>query len=64
MDLDTFCGLPVTEQSQLINQKTTAKTPFYLERLQTAIENNSLMPLVFLDERLVKIYDNIKNKTK
>ena len=60
MDLDTFCGLPVTEQSQLINQKTTAKTPFYLERLHTAIENNSLMPLVFLDERLVKIYDKIK----
>lgn len=60
MDLDTFCGLSVTEQAQLINQKTNSQTPFYLERLQTAIENESLMPLMFQDERLVKIYDNIK----
>ena len=60
MELDTFCQLPVDEQKVIIQQKTTVKTPFYLERLQTAIETNSLMPLVFLDERLVKIYDNIK----
>ena len=61
MNLETFLSMPVSDQAKLIKQPIRSTTPFWMERLNTALLKNSPNALAFLDERLVTIYNNLKS---
>ena len=63
MNIDNFYRLSPDQQFDIIAEKNP-KEPFYIERLRTAIQTNNPLTICFLDNRLIDIYNNIKNYLK
>lgn len=58
MDLNKFLTLPISEKKQIVGQQQSTKTPFWLERLKTAVETRSPL-VVFFSKELTQEYWNI-----
>ena len=63
MNIENFYRLSPDQQFDIIAEKNP-KEPFYIERLRTAIQTNNPLTICFLDNRLIDIYNNIKNYPK
>lgn len=66
MDLMTYLQLPVKERFMIISKPITvmARTPFWQERLNTAIINHSPITVSFNEELIKEYWDiiNFKNQ--
>jgi len=58
MEFQTYLSKPVKERIKIISQQASSKTPFWQERLNTAIAKHSPSAVSF-DKRLVNEYWNI-----
>jgi hypothetical protein len=61
MEFQNYLLEPVKERIEIINQQVNSETPFWQERLNTAIKNNAPLVVSF-NQQLVKEYWEIKNK--
>lgn len=61
MDLNTFLTLPISEKKQIVEQPQCIKTPFWLERLKTAVETRSPLAVFFSKELMQEYWNIIEN---
>jgi hypothetical protein len=61
MDFHNYISKPTKERIEIINEQISSKTPFWQERLNTAIKNNSPLTVSF-NQQLVSEYWELKKR--
>jgi hypothetical protein len=62
MKVDSFIQMSIGNQIKTIKDfRDKSNCPFFIERLDTAIVKNNIACLLFLDDRLIKIFHELKN---
>ena len=60
--INQFLSLPIEEKIRLINEGIKPETPFFLERIITAIESGNMNALCFMPKYVIDCYHEIKNE--
>ena len=61
MYISEYLQLPAEDRKEIAIQPVTGNTPFFLERLQTALKFKNPLAVMF-DKRLVEEYYNLISK--
>jgi len=59
-----FLSLPTEKKIRIVNEGVNPETPFFLERIITAIESGNMNALCFMPKYVIDCYYEIKQQLK
>ena len=59
MQLNEFKTLAIRDQLKVISEPINSKTPFWQERLKTALVNRNILSVSLIDKELTELYEKL-----